>query len=204
MTDRPTIHTARLLALADRQGLIRAREVAKAGIPTVYLTRLVRSGQLERVGHGLYARPAGAVSEHTTLAEVAKQVPRGVICLLSALRYYDLGTQQPHRVWLALPAHASAPQATTAALEVVRMNEAALRAGVRDEDVEGGAIRVFEPSKTIADLFKFRNRVGLDVALEGLRAYWQSPHRDVGALQRYARIDRVEKLMRPYLEMVAA
>ncbi len=196
--------TERILQLTDRKGLVRARDVAAAGIPTVYLTRLTRSGALERVGRGLYGRPDALHSPHATLAEVARQVPKAVVCLVSALRFHDLGTQRPHRVWLALPPHTTAPKAPTVALEVVRMAPPMLAAGVRSVDIDGVAVRVFDPSKTIADLFRFRNRVGLDVALEGLRAYWDSPHRDVAALERYARLDRVATVLRPYLEAMAA
>lgn len=197
-------HETRLLELADRLGLVRARDVARAGIPTVYLTRLVGSGELERVARGLYMRPSVPQHDQATLLEVTKQVPKGVVCLVSALRFYELGTQRPHQVWLALPAHASTPASTTASLAIVRMSKASLSAGVRTEKVFGGAIRIFDPSKTVADLFKFRNRVGLDVAIEALQAYWRSPYRDVTALHNYSRIDRVDKVMRPYLEAVAS
>lgn len=196
--------TDRILELTDRRGLVRARDVAAAGIPTAYLTRLTRSGVLERVGRGLYGRPDTMRSQHVTLAEVARQVPKGVVCLVSALRFHDLGNQRPHRVWLALPPHTTTPKAPRVALEVVRMAPPMLAAGVQDVDIDGVPVRVFDPSKTIADLFRFRNRVGLDVAVEGLRAYWESPHRNVAALERYARIDRVATVLRPYLEAMAA
>jgi hypothetical protein len=107
-------------------------------------------------------------------------------------------------VWLAIANDAKPPSATTVPLAVVRMHPRALAAGVAMHDVDGTTVRVFDPSKTVADLFKYRNRVGLDVALEGLRAYWFSPHRDAGALFRYADIDGVEKVMRPYLEATVA
>ncbi len=196
--------TARLLDLVDQQGLVRARDVKRAGIATVYLTRLVRAGVLERVARGLYARASTPVSEHVSLAEVAALAPRGIICLLSALAYHDLGTQNPHRVWLALPHKSKPPTTATVGLEVVRMHPRALAAGVGTHDVGGTPVRIFDPSKTIADLFKFRSRVGLDVALEALRAYWASDQRDPGALRRYARIDGIDKVLQPYLEAMAA
>lgn len=193
----------RLLDLVDRLGLVRARDVEAAGIPTVYLTRLVRSGDLMRVARGLYTRPQGLASEHATLAEIAALVPRGVVCLLSALSFHGLGTQNPHRVWLALPQGAKPSASVPVGLVVVRMHPEALAAGVQTHDVDGVAVRVFDPSKTVADLFKYRSRVGLDVVLEALRAYWSSPFRDVAALYRYARIDGVERVMQPYLEATA-
>lgn len=193
-----------LLELVAREGLLRTSEAVDAGIPTIYLTRLVRKGRLERVDRGLYALPDRDMGEHASLAEVAKKVPDGVICLISALSYYGLGTQIPHAVWLALPAHSSEPRIGTVALELVRMSDASFRAGVQTVEIDGVEVRIFDPSKTIADLFKFRSRVGLDVALEALKEYWRSEHRDVDALYRYAEIDRVQRVLRPYAEMLAA
>ena len=195
---------ARVLDLVDRLGLVRARDVARAGIPTVYLTRLVRAGVLERIARGLYARASSPVGEHVSLAEVAKLAPRGVICLLSALAFHGIGTQSPRRVWLALPHKAKPPTSTSVGLAVVWMHPRALAAGVVVHDVDGTAVPVFDPSKTIADLFKFRSRVGLDVALEALRAYAGGAHRDLEALRHYARIDGVERVLQPYLEATAA
>jgi len=195
---------SRLLELVDRLGLVRARDVAAAGIPTVYLTRLVRAGALERVARGLYARASSLVGEHVSLAEVAKLAPRGVVCLLSALGFHGLGTQNPRRVWLALPHKAKPPTSAPVGLVVVRMHLRALAAGVVVHDVDGTSVPVFDPSKTIADLFKFRSRVGLDVALVALRAYAGSAHRDLETLRRYARIDGVERVLQPYLEATAA
>jgi predicted transcriptional regulator of viral defense system len=196
--------TERLLELLDRQGLVRARDVERTGIPTVYLTRLVRTGVLERVARGLYAKTSGLLSQHASLAEVSALAPRGVICLLSALAFHGLGTQNPHRVWLALPHKAKPPSSIPVRLAVVRMHPRALEAGVVAHDIGGTPVPVFEPSKTIADVFRFRNRVGLDVALEALRAYWASNQRDLEALRRYALIDGVENVLQPYLEAVAA
>lgn len=193
----------RLLDLIDRHGRLRARDAVRAGIPTVYLTRLVRTGILERVARGLYARASAPVSEHVSLAEIAKLAPKGVICLLSALAFHELGSQNPHRVWLALPHKATPPSTVPVRLAVVRMHPRALEAGVVTHPIDGTPVPIFDPSKTIADLFKFRTRVGLDVALEALRAYWASDHRNLEALRRYARIDAVERVLQPYLEAVA-
>ncbi len=194
----------RILDLIDRHGLVRARDVHAAGIPTVYLTRLVRAGILERVARGLYARADAPADEHASLAEVAKLAPRGVVCLLSALAFHELGTQNPHRVWLALPHKAKPPASVPVQLVVARMHPRALAAGVATHRIEGVPVPIFDPSKTVADLFKFRSRVGLDVALEALRAYWNSAYRDQEALRRYARLDGVENVMQPYLEATAA
>ena len=193
----------RVLDLIDHHGLVRARDVQRAGIPTVALTRLVRAGVLERVARGLYARASAPVGQHVSLAEVAKLAPRGVICLLSALTFHGLGTQNPHRVWLALPHKAKPPRSIPVQLAIVRMHPRALEAGAVMHPIDGTPVQIFDPSKTIADLFKFRTRVGLDVALEALRAYWASDHRNLNALRRYTKIDAVENVLQPYLEAVA-
>jgi len=163
--------TTRRLDLVDRLGLVRARYVTNAGIPTVYLTRLVRASALERVARGLYARASSPVGERVSLAEVSKLAPRSVVCLLSVLAFHGLGTQNPRRVWLALPHKAKPPTSAPVGLVVVRMHPGALAAGVVRHDVDGTPVPVFDPSKTIADLFKFRSWAGPDVALEALRAY---------------------------------
>jgi predicted transcriptional regulator of viral defense system len=200
----PSSAENQILALLDEQRLVTTEEVKERGIPSIYLTRMVRKGTLERVARGLYERTGASRSEHVTLAEAAKLVPAGVLCLFSALELHELTVQQPRAVWIALPAHARTPIAGNIQLEVVRMSEAALRSGVETREIDGVRIRVFDVSKTIADLFKFRSRVGLDVALEALKAYWRSEHRNLEALHRYARIDRVQRLMRPYIETLAA
>jgi predicted transcriptional regulator of viral defense system len=196
-------HTDRVLDLIDHHGLVRARDVQRAGIPTVVLTRLVRAGILDRVARGLYTRASAPVSEHVSLAEVAKLAPKGVICLLSALAFHGLGTQNPHRVWLALPHKTTPPSTTPVRLAVVRMHPHALEAGAVTHRIDGTPVPIFDPSKTIADLFRFRTRVGLDVALEALKAYWTSNARNPEALRHYARIDGVEKVLQPYLEALA-
>lgn len=193
-----------ILDLAKKTGLVKTSDVKSRGIPTTYLTRMVRKGTLERVTRGLYARPDNAWSEHASLAEVAKLVPQGVLCLLSALQVHELTTQLPRAVWLALPAHSKEPKVTTVKLEVVRLNSASLRAGVTTRNIDGVPTKVFDASKTIADLFKFRSRVGQDVVLEALKAYWRSEHRNTSALHRYARVNRVDQIMRPYLETLSA
>ena len=194
----------RILELASQRGVLRARDVARHGLPTVTLTRLVRAGALERVARGLYALPSAPASEHTSLAEVVSLAPKAVVCLLSALAFHQIGTANPHRVWIALPHATKPPTSAPVDLEVVRMRPKALEAGVIRPTIDGVPIPVFNVPKTVADLFRYRNRVGLDVAIEALKEYWYGPFRDPAALHRYARIGRVEKLMRPYLQAIAA
>jgi predicted transcriptional regulator of viral defense system len=193
-----------VLRLARKHPLLRASEVAQAGLPTVTLTRLVSAGKLERVGRGVYSLPNQAISENRSLAEVAIRVPRGVICLVSALRVHGIGTQAPHEVWLAIPHHMPSPRISQPALRVIRMSGPSLTKGVDRLKVDGVEVPVFNAAKTIADCFKFRNKIGLDVALEALREGWNERKVTMDELWRYATVNRVANVMRPYLESIAA
>jgi predicted transcriptional regulator of viral defense system len=193
-----------VMQLARVQGLLRTQDLAARGLPTVVLTRLVAAGRLERVARGVYALAGQAVGEHRSLAEVALRVPRGVVCLLSALRVHGIGTQAPFEVWLALPQGMSAPRLTQPALRLVRMSGAAFSQGVMQVAVDGVQVAVFNPAKTIADCFKYRNKIGLDVALEALRDGWQQRKVTMDDLFAYAAVNRVANVMRPYLESLVA
>ena len=189
-----------LLEVARTRGLIRTRDLEPLNIPRVVLTRLVREGRLERVARGLYALPQKSASEHQALLEVAVRVPRGIFCLLTALRFHELTTQSPFEVWLAKPNNAARPRLDYAPLHIVHFSGLALTEGVEQHVVSGTSIRVYGIAKTVADCFKFRNRIGLDVALEALREAWQEKRVSMDELWRYARICRVANVMRPYLE----
>lgn len=197
-------HERQVLALARKHPLLRARDLAAQGLSTVTLSRLVAAGKLTRVARGLYSLPGRALSEHRSLAEVAIRVPRGVVCLLSALRVHDIGTQAPPDVWLAIPHRMPAPRLDQPALRVVRMSGAALSDGVARFRVDGVDVAVFGAAKTVADCFKFRNKIGLDVALEALREAWRERKVTMDDLWRYAEVDRVAKVMRPYLQALVS
>ena len=190
----------RLINLARSQGLLRPCDLAPLGIPRVSLTRAVRRGQLERVGRGLYGLPGREVSAHGSLAEVARRVPKGVVCLLSALRFHGLTTQAPFEVWLAIENKSLAPKLDFPPLRVVRFSGAALTEGVEEHVVDGVTIRITGVAKTVADCFKYRNKIGLDVALEALREAWHEKRMTSDDLWRYAKICRVANVMRPYLD----
>ncbi|WP_029890668.1 type IV toxin-antitoxin system AbiEi family antitoxin domain-containing protein [Polycyclovorans algicola] len=192
------------LELARRAGLLRARDLKARGLPTVVLTRLVAAGKIQRVARGLYSLPNKQVSEHRSLAEVALRVPRGVICLLSALRVHEIGTQAPFEVWLAVPNNVVAPRLDQPALRVIRMSESTLSAGVDRVMVDGITVPVFCVAKTVADCFKYRNKIGIDVALEALHEGWRLKRFTMDELARYATINRVANVMRPYLESLTA
>lgn len=191
-----------VLVLAGSKPLLRARDLSERGIATMTLSRLVASGQLARVGRGVYSLPGAAHSEHRSLAEASLRVPRGVICLLSALRVHGIGTQAPFEVWMAIPPHTPTPKIHQPALRVVRMSGLALTEGIEHKEIDGVAVPVFDVAKTVADCFKYRNKIGIDVALEALRDGWSQRAMTVDALWHYASLNRVANVMRPYLESV--
>ncbi len=193
-----------ILALARSKGVLRTRDVGAAGESRVALAQLVREGQLAQLGRGLYALPDRPLSEHGALAEVATRSTQGVICLISALRVLDLTTQQSAEIWLAIPHKAHPPKLSYPPLRVVHMSGEAMTAGVETVDVAGVAVRVFCVAKTVADCFKFRNKIGLDVALEALHEAWRQRRVTMDELWRYAQICRVANVMRPYMEALGA
>ena len=188
-----------ILDLAAQRGLIRPRDLDALGLPSVALTRLVRQGLLVRVGRGLYARPDRRVSEHGTLAEVARKHPQAIVCLLSALRVHDLTTQSPFEVWLAIPNKARAPRMDYPPLRIVRFSGPLLAEGVEEHSIDGVPVRITSVARTVADCFKYRNKIGLDVALEAFREAWSEKRVSMDEVWRYARMCRVANVMRPYL-----
>ncbi len=204
MTAPPRTHEESLLRLAKRRPLLRARDVTAAAIPTSVLGRLVSSGKLTRLGRGIYSLPDRPVTEHRSLAEVALRVPQGVVCLVSALRFHGIGTQAPFEVWLAIPKNLPVPRIEQPSIRPVRMSGAALAEGTERHIIEGVPVQVFNVAKTVADCFKYRNKIGIDVALEALREGWAQRKFRMDDLWHYATVDRVSNVIRPYLESVTA
>ncbi len=192
--------TERVLAITKKRRIIRPRDLEQLGIPREYLLRLMRSGVLHRSGRGMYELVESSPTEHHTLAVVAKEIPSGVICLLSALRFHELTTQQPSEVWLGIPVRARHPNISTTAHQVVRYSDTTFKAGVDTHRIEGVTVRIFNPAKTVADCFKFRNKIGLDVALEALKDALRQRKATVDEITHFANICRVPKIMRPYIE----
>lgn len=190
----------RILELAAKRGFIRPRDLAEYGLPSIALTRLVRQGLLNRVGRGLYAIPERLVSEHSSLAEVAHRHPQAIVCLLSALRLHNLTAQSPFEVWLAIPNKARAPKIEYPPLKIVRFSGAALTDGIENRHVDGVSVRVTTVARTVADCFKFRNKIGLDVAMEALHEAWREKRLNMDELWHYATLCRVTNVMRPYME----
>ncbi len=188
----------KILALARQQRIIRPRDLGE--LPREHLLRLVRKGLVVRLGRGMYALPSGRPTEHHSLAVVAKQAPRGVVCLLSALRFHELTTQQPAEVWVAIGNKSWVPTPNSVKLRIVRFSGEALKAGLETHEIEGVPVRVFSPAKTVADCFKHRRTIGLDIALEALRDALKRRKATVDEIERYARVCRVSRIIRPYLE----
>lgn len=186
--------------LVRQQGVLRPRDLLVRGLPAVYLGRLAQEGLVERVGRGLYRSRSVELSEQHTLAEVCRRVPQGVVCLLSALRFHNLTTQSPAEIWLALSNTARVPKTDLLPLRIVRFSAVALSSGIEEHLIEGVPVRVYDPAKTVVDCFKFRNKVGLEVALEALRAGWREQRFTMDHLWRFAIICRMTNVMRPYLE----
>jgi len=192
-----------ILDLTKQKGLIRSRDLAARKLPRVALTRLVRQGLLIRVGRGLYSLPDRQVSGLGALAEVAQKHPQSIVCLLSALRVHELTTQAPFEVWIAIPNKARAPKMDYPPLRIVRFSGAALTEGIERKAIDGVDIRVTDVARTVVDCFKFRNKIGLDVALEALREAWRDKRVSMDDLWRYAKLYRVDKVMRPYMESLS-
>jgi predicted transcriptional regulator of viral defense system len=199
-----TTASDRLLELAGRRRLLRAADVREAGISPQLLIKLNQLGKLRRVARGVYSLPHHLPTEHHTLTEVCHRVPKAVVCLLSALQFHEIGTQQPFEVWIALPEQMKAPVITYPPLRVTKLRGRAFDEGIETVMDHGMPIRVYSPAKTIVDCFKFRNKIGLDVALEALKDAWGQRLIDLNDVNRYAIASRVERVMRPYLETMLA
>jgi predicted transcriptional regulator of viral defense system len=189
----------RILSLAQAQGYVTARAVSRAGVHTEELSRLLADGTLERVGRGTYRLASAEITEHHGLVLAAAAAPAGVICLLSALVFHGIGSQLPAEVWLAIERGRRPPKVPNLRLRVLRFSGPAFHEGIESHEIERQPVRVYGVAKTIADLFKARNRVGLDVALEALREAWRDRRFKMADLERAARACRVERVLRPYL-----
>jgi|SRR5579871_6916464 len=196
-------HRDRAIAVARRKGVARAKDFDAEDIPRVYLRRLCDEGVLIRPARGFYQLADAKLSEAHSLAEAVEAAPKGIIALLSALQFHGLTTQTPHEVWMLQPSKAWTPKNPPVALRIVRASGQALTIGVERHVIDGVSVPITVPAKTIADCFKYRSKVGLDVALEALRDALRKKRATADDIWRYAQIDRVGNVMRPYLEGAA-
>jgi predicted transcriptional regulator of viral defense system len=192
--------TQRVLTLASQRGMLRASHLQELGIARVVLSRLTASGQLERVGRGVYRLPERGGTEFESLTTIAVKVPQAVFCLLTALQIHELTTQLPRQVWIAMPQGSHAPKMDYPPVKMVQFSGEAYAAGVEVVQVDQVALRVYGAAKTVADCFKHRNKIGLDVAIEALKDTLAQRKATADDLWRFAKICRVANVMRPYLE----
>jgi predicted transcriptional regulator of viral defense system len=196
----PVEPLARVAKLAKTAGVLRPRDLDAHAIARRYLRLAEQRGLVVRSGRGLYTAADALVTELHTIAEASKRVPRGVICLLSALRFHDIGTQNPFEVWIAIGEKDRRPAAGFPPLRVVRFSKDSLACSQETHQIEGVPTRIFSAAKTVADCFKYRSKIGLDVALEALRECLRQRKATTAALWEAAKVCRVSNVMKPYME----
>jgi len=189
-----------VINLVQSLPVVRPKDLNEHDLPRDYLYVLAREGLIERIGRGLYQWPGKDLGRHQSLAEACKLAPKAVVALLSALNYHNITTQNPHQIWLAIDRKSWRPEISYPPVRFVTMSGKALHEGIETHSIDGVPIKVFNPAKTVVDCFKYRNKVGLDVALEALREGWSARKFTMGELLHYAEICRVKKIMQPYME----
>ena len=189
-----------LLSLAEGREILSQKEIKEAGLSRTCVSRLVRSGELERLGRGLYRHPSAPISEHHDLLMVMSKAPSCVIALISALYFHKLGTQLPRAVWIQIMANAREPRMERPAIEIVRTRLPELMTeGVDQHQIGGVTVAITNPARTVADCFKHRNRVGVDVAVEALKELLKRDRNSMNDLMLYAKTNRVDQIMMPYV-----
>lgn len=191
-----------VLDFIRRKAIVRADDLESAGISRNYLYSLNKEGLLKRSGRGLYVLPEATITEHSALAEIAKRYPHAIVCLISALTFHEITTQISHKIWIAVPRGAWRPDSEYPPLNLTYLSGPAYSFGIQEHDINGAMVKVYSPAKTVADCFKFRNKIGLDVAIEALRELWRSRKASMDEIVEAARINRVSNIMRPYLEAI--
>ena len=194
-----TERTSQLLAAFKKTSVLRGRDLTAMGFSRVLVADASKRGQIERIGRGLYTTKHAEISEKHSYVQVARVTPNAVFCLLSACRFHDLTTQNPHEVWLAVGRKAWMPKITFVKTRIVRFSGLALTEGIEIHKCEGAELKVYSVAKTVADLFRYRNKFGLDVALEALRDAMRDRKCTVDELMRFARMRHVAKVIEPYL-----
>lgn len=198
--DAESVRTKAVKLIEAHGGMVRTAEAIRAGIHSRTLRQLRHDGVLEQVSRGIYRLASQPPISNPDLVTVAVRVPNAVVCLISALAYHELTTQVPHAVSIALKKGAETPRLEYPPITVHRFTEASLNTGIEEHRIDGVTVRIYRPEKTLADSFKFRHKIGMDVVLEALKFYKARKVFNLGELLKFARICRVENVMRPYLE----
>ncbi|MDQ6976417.1 MAG: type IV toxin-antitoxin system AbiEi family antitoxin domain-containing protein [Mariprofundaceae bacterium] len=196
--------TEKVFFLLNQKGILRPCELDEYHIPRRYLSRLYQRGLLERTSRGVYVHLNPELSEHQSMVEASKRIPKGIICLLSALSVHEISTQSPFEVWLTIDRKAWRPRIHDLPIRIVRSSGEALSSGISYHEYNGVSVPVYNPAKTIVDCFKYRNKIGLDVALEALRDGWMEKKFTMDEIHRYSKACRMKNVMRPYLEALSA
>ena len=193
--------TEQITALASQRGRLSSTDLAEIGASRTTLAYLAKKGVLRRIARGVYV-PADQISENETLQAVSLAVPHGVVCLLSALQFHEITTQMPMETWIAVERNQTIPKSKNFSLRIVRLGKMYYKCGIEQHHLQGSTIRVYSPAKTVVDCFKFRNKIGLDIAREALKDSLSQGKATLDEIHRYAKICRMLTVMRPYLEMV--
>ncbi|MDZ4724387.1 MAG: transcriptional regulator [candidate division Zixibacteria bacterium] len=182
------------------RGIKRQKTLLKRGLHPQGISRLIDKKLLVSVGRGVYMTPQTAITENHDLAIANARIPHGTVCLLSALNFHGMTTQIPREVWIAIENRAASPRFSTPPLRIIRLTDPSLNSGIEKHIIEGVDVRIYCPAKTVADCFKFRNKIGLDVAMEALKDYLRLKKGTVDELWHFAKINRVARVIQPYLE----
>jgi len=198
---KPTL-IEKTLKIASRTGVVRPKDLDQYGIPRKYLHILYRKGLLDRIGRGLYESPEYEPTENRSLVEICKRIPHAVVCLISALQFHNLTTQLPSQVWVAIDRKARLPNEVALPVRVYRFSGKALTEGIEEHKIEGVTVKVYNPAKTVADCFKYRNKIGLNIAIEALKDCLQQRKCKPADIDHYARVCKISSVIRPYMEAV--
>lgn len=191
----------KIISIIKEAGILRSRDLDMYHIHPQSLHRLVKNGKVVRVGRGLYTLPDVEItSSYHSFAETSKRIPNGVICLLSALTFHELTTQVPFEIWIALDEKAWRPRENGIPIHIVRFSKKAFTEGVEEHLIESVSVKITNPAKTVADCFKYRNKIGLDVALEALKEGLHEGKFTRDEVWHYSKICRVTNVIRPYME----
>jgi len=184
----------------EHNGILRASTAAALGVPRHAIYKMVETGDLIREAQGIYRLKGSEPPGNPDLVQISLRVPRAVICLISALYFHELTTQIPHQVYFALPRDVKTPKIEYPPIKVFHFSEHSYKAGIEEHTLDGVGVKIYSKEKTIADCFKFREKVGSGIALEALKDYLKGSRPNVQPLMKYAKVNRVENVMRPYLE----
>jgi predicted transcriptional regulator of viral defense system len=192
-----------VIEFIEQNGIVRPKDLVAVGLPKDYLYQLASGGVVEKVGRGLYRPPDREITEWSNWVQTQRRIPKAVFCLMSALVFHQFTTQNPFELWIAIPNKAWRPDVDYPPLRYITMSGAALEQGIEQHCIEGIEIKVYSAAKTVADCFKFRHQLGLDVTIEALKEGWRKKKFSMDELMHFAEVCRVRKIIQPYAESIA-